>query len=315
MRPVIPFVSESEGVEREAWISALPEGLQDIGVVKPFADLTEDERRAAKVAIVANPSPAEVARLPNLEWVHSLWAGVERLASELPPDGPKIVRLTDPQMAATMSEAVLAWTLYLHRDMPRYARQQPRKIWLEHALKTPDQRTVGILGLGKLGSASALRLKANGFNVCGWSRSPKQLDGVETFSGASGLSDLLARSDILVLLVPLTDATRGLVSREEVARLPKGASLINFARGPILDTAALVEALDSGRLDHAVLDVFNTEPLPADSPLWSHEKITVLPHISAPTITHTAVKIVAHNIRRYLETGEIPESVDRIRGY
>lgn len=315
MRPVIPFLSETESNERKAWANALPKGLRDIGVVKPFADLTEDERRSARVAIVANPSLDEVAKLPNLVWVHSLWAGVERLAADLPVDGPRIVRLTDPQMAATMSEAVLAWTLYLHRDMPRYAGQQRRNLWQSHELKTPDQRTVGILGLGKLGSTSALRLKANGFNVCGWSRSPKQLEGVTSYSGPSGLIEMFTRSDILVILVPLTDATRDLVGSEELARLPAGASVINFARGPILDTGALVEALDSGHLDHAVLDVFNTEPLPEDSPLWSHQKITVLPHISAPTITHTAVKIVAENIGHYLETGEIPESVDRARGY
>ena len=313
--PVVPFLSEADGGEREEWKHALPEGLRGIVTVKPFAELTEAERLTARVAIVANPSLEEVAALPALEWVHSLWAGVERLAAQLPKDGPRIVRLTDPQMAKTMSEAVLAWTLYLHRDMPHYAGQQLLGEWRPRPLKSPDQRTIGILGLGKLGTASALRLKANGFTVIGWSRSAKTLEGIETHSGGDGLKRVLGKSDIAVLLMPLTPETHGLIGAEELGLLPEGAGLINFARGPILQTDALLEALGSGRLDHAVLDVFDTEPLPPESPLWIHGKVTLLPHISAPTITHTAVKIVAENIARFLETGEIPPSVDRKQGY
>ena len=170
MRPVVPFVSSASPDERQSWREALPKALDGIADVKPFEDLTEDQRSEARVAIVANPDPANVAALPNLVWVQSLWAGVERLMGELPANGPKIVRLTDPQMAETMSEAVLAWTLYLHRGMPRYIAQQRQKIWQDHALERPQERTVGVLGLGKLGAAAALRMKANGFNVLGWSR-------------------------------------------------------------------------------------------------------------------------------------------------
>ncbi|MCX2725458.1 2-hydroxyacid dehydrogenase [Roseibium salinum] len=315
MTPIVPFVSEAGADERQSWRAALPAALEGIAEVKPFEDLSERERAEARVAIVANPDPAKVAALGNLVWVQSLWAGVERLTAELPADGPLIVRLTDPQMAETMSEAVLAWTLYLHRDMPRYTRQQRQKIWQEHELKLPGERTVGVLGLGNLGSAAALRLKANGFNVIGWSRSEKKLDGIEDFHGPAGLQSVLEQSDILVLLMPLTDDTRGMIGRKELQSCKTGAALINFARGPILDTKALIGALDNGPLDHAVLDVFDEEPLPRSSPLWQHEKVTVLPHISAPTITSTASKIVAENIGRYFETGAVPESVDRKRGY
>lgn len=315
MTPIVPFVSEAGADERQSWRAALPAALEGVAEVKPFEDLSERERAEAKVAIVANPDPAKVAALENLVWVQSLWAGVERLTAELPADGPLIVRLTDPQMAETMSEAVLAWTLYLHRDMPRYMRQQRQKLWQEHELKLPGERTVGVLGLGNLGSAAAQRLKANGFNMIGWSRSEKKLHGIEGFHGPSGLRSVLEQSDILVLLMPLTDDTRGMIGREELQSCRPGAALINFARGPILDTQALIEALDNGPLDHAVLDVFDEEPLPPTSPLWQHEKVTVLPHISAPTITSTASKIVAENIGRYFETGAVPESVDRKRGY
>ena len=315
MRPVVPFVSEASPSESKAWRKALPEALAAFADVKPFEDLTEEERLSASVAIVANPDPAKVAALPNLVWVQSLWAGVERLAADLPQDGPLIVRLTDPQMAETMSEAVLAWTLYLHRDMPRYMHQQRDKVWQEHLLKTPQECTAGVLGMGKLGSASAYRLKANGFNVLGWSRSAKTLDGIDCHHGPDGLTEVLKKSDFLVVLMPLTEETRGLIGREELQNCKNGAAIINFARGPILDTAALLDALDNGPLNHAVLDVFEEEPLPQSSALWSHEKVTVLPHISAPTIVSTSTAIVVQNIGGYFESGEIPESVDRKRGY
>ncbi|WP_269585674.1 2-hydroxyacid dehydrogenase [Roseibium sp. Sym1] len=315
MTPVVPFVSEASADERQAWRDALPEALKDIAIVKPFEDLTADEREDATVAIVANPDPAKVAALRNLVWVQSLWAGVERLTAELPSEGPAIVRLTDPQMAETMSEAVLAWTFYLHRDMPRYQAQQRRKVWQGHDLRLPKERTVGVLGLGKLGGASALRLKDNGFNVLGWSRSAKALTGIACYHGADGLRTVLQKSDILVLLMPLTADTRGMIGSAELGDCKDGASLINFARGPILDDAALLHALDKGPLSHAVLDVFDEEPLPASHPFWDHDKVTVLPHISAPTITSTASRIVALNIGGYFADGTVPPSVDRSRGY
>ncbi len=315
MRPVVPFVSSASPDERESWREALPKALDGIADVKPFEDLTEDQRSEARVAIVANPDPANVAALPNLVWVQSLWAGVERLMGELPANGPKIVRLTDPQMAETMSEAVLAWTLYLHRGMPRYIAQQRQKVWQDHALERPQERTVGVLGLGKLGAAAALRMKANGFNVLGWSRTEKSIEGIACRHGRAGLLEVLGQSDFIVLLMPLTDETRGLLGQDELSACKKGASIINFARGPIIDTAALINKLDNGPLGHAVLDVFDEEPLPPSSPLWDHDKVTVLPHISAPTIISTTSRIVADNIGRYYEDGTVPPAVDRDRGY
>ncbi|MBG6159675.1 glyoxylate/hydroxypyruvate reductase A [Labrenzia sp. EL_159] len=315
MKPVVPFVPEATSHERDMWQEELGRTLAPYATVKPFEKLTDDERQTATVAIVANPDPADVAALPNLVWVQSLWAGVERLTAELPQDGPLIVRLADPQMADTMSEAVLAWTLYVHRDMPRYMHQQRNKVWQEQLLKTPQERTVGVLGLGKLGSASAQRLRANGFRVLGWSRGEKTRDGIICFHGKEGLFNLLGQSDIVVVLVPLTSETRGMLSSEELNGCKKGAAIINFARGPILDVDALVAALDRGHLSHAVLDVFDEEPLTPESPLWQHDKVTVLPHISAPTITGTASMIVARNIRAYLESGRIPQHVDRMQGY
>ncbi|WP_150522556.1 2-hydroxyacid dehydrogenase [Roseibium sediminis] len=314
-KPVVPFLSESDPGERQAWQTALPSALAPFAIVKPFEDLTENEKASARVAIVANPDPKKVAELENLEWVQSLWAGVERLAVDLPADGPAIVRLTDPQMAETMSEAVLAWTLYLHRDMPAYMAQQRQKLWLPHDLKLPSEMTIGVLGLGKLGQSAATRLSANGYVVNGWSRSEKTVPNVDCHHGDDGLKTVLSRADILVVLMPLTAATKGLIGRDALACCKPGVKLINFARGPILPETSLLEALGTDQVAHAVLDVFATEPLPTDNPLWEHPNVTVLPHISAPTITATACAIVASNLERYFSSGKIPQSVDRIRGY
>jgi glyoxylate/hydroxypyruvate reductase len=249
-----------------------------------------------------------------LRWVQSLWAGVERLAPETPAH-VAIVRMTDPQLAETMAEAVLAWTLFLHRDMPHYAACQRTHAWRPRRVVRAEDRTVGVLGLGNMGRLAAERLRDNGFAVLGWSGSRKTIAGVETLSGDGGFASVLQRSDIVVLLLPLTAATRGLIGREALRRFKTGASLINFARGAIVDDEALLARLDEGALTHAVLDVFAAEPLPAGSPFWSHERVTVLPHVSAPTTMSTASAIVADNLRRYFADGRLPAPVDRNRGY
>lgn len=310
---LIPFVHTLAAQEEAEWIAAI-EALSPDLTLRPLAALSAAARTQARVAVVANPDPAELAGLPNLAWVQSLWAGVERLAPHL-PEHVAIVRMTDPQLAATMAEAVLAWTLYLHRDMPRYAAQQRAGLWLQHEAPRAEERTIGILGLGHMGTSAARRLAANGFQVIGWSRTAKEIAGIEASYGEGGLNAVLTRADILVLLLPLTEATRGLLGAETLARMKPGASLVNFGRGALVDDAALLARLDSGALDHAVLDVFAMEPLPPDSRYWAHPRVTVLPHISATTNVATASKIVADNLRRYLVDGAIPRAVDRRAGY
>lgn len=314
MKKIIPFVAQLDAGETQIWLKNLGDALPGYQVLG-FDDIDDEVRAGVEVAIVADPDPADLALLPKLKWVQSLWAGVERLLAELPEADFDIVRLTDPQLAADMSEAALAWTLYLHRDMPVYRRQQEQKIWQHHELPLPSQRCVGFLGLGKLGTVAAKRLAANGFEVCGWSRTKAEIDGVATFAGADGLPEVLQRSDILIVLVPLTAQTRGLLNEETLALLPAGASVINFARGPVIDDEALLASLNGGHLAHAVLDVFDIEPLPQDSLLWSHENITVLPHISARTNYHTASLLAGANIIRYFDAGEMPEVVNKTQGY
>src|SRR3712207_6208440 len=170
--------------------------------VVPFRILDPARRSDVEIAVVANPDPADVAGLPNLALVQSLWAGVERLVSELGPGAPPIVRMVDPEMARTMSEAVLAWTYYLQRDMPAYARQQRDKAWRQLPYRKPSDMTVGLLGLGALGAAAAQRLTRAGFKVARWSRLPKNLPEVGSFAGEDGLAALLRTSDVVVCLLP-----------------------------------------------------------------------------------------------------------------
>ncbi len=308
----IAFVSRMAEPDIAPWLAALSRAL-GIEIHTP-AQMSPEERAKVEIAIVANPDPADLQQLPGLKWIHSVWAGVERLVSELGPDAPPIVRLIDPELSRTMAEAVLAWTFYLQRDMPAYAAQQAQRLWQQRPYRHPRDVTVGVLGLGQMGLAAAARLQDAGFSVIGWSQSLKR-PGFPTHVGEAGLTETLSQSDIVVCLLPLTAQSLGVLNATTLAHLPKGAAVINFGRGPLIDTDALTAALDAGHLSHAVLDVFATEPLPPASPLWGHPKITVLPHISAPTDVTSASAIVAANIRRYLADGTLPETVDRQKGY
>ncbi|MEM6252820.1 MAG: glyoxylate/hydroxypyruvate reductase A [Cyanobacteria bacterium P01_D01_bin.156] len=312
----IPFIGRINANERNRWITALTQAAPaDLDIcVAPLAECSEEEKHIVEVAIVANPDPAELEQLPNLKWVQSLWAGVETLLKSV-PDTLQIVRMTDPQLAETMAEAVLAWVLYLHRDMPTYRQQQAQHIWAQHCVPLPQDRTVGILGLGKLGIKAASRLIDNGFTVYGWSRSGGNCLGINSCSGVNGLRHVLQSSHIVVILLPLTHETHGLLDANAFNNMPEGASLINFARGPIVDDTALLNALNAGQLNHAVLDVFSQEPLPKDHVFWSHPQITVLPHISAPTNKTTASKIAMENIMVFLSKGTMPTAVNRQQGY
>jgi glyoxylate/hydroxypyruvate reductase A len=314
MTEPIAFVPRPGYEQADAWVGALRQAMPGETIVHVGA-MGDAQRRSCKVAIVANPDPEDLRALPSLCWIHSVWAGVERLVADLGETDLKIVRLVDPQLATTMAEAVLAWTLYLHRDMPAYARQQRDALWHALPYRRPGARTVGLLGLGALGEAAAAVLRAAGFKVRGWSRQRKAIDGVECLAGVQELDLLLERSEILVCLLPLTPETTGLLDAARLARLPEGAQLINFARGPIVVEAALKDALDAGHLRHAVLDVFNREPLTADAWEWRHPAVTVLPHISGPTDLETAAQIVAGNIHRWRESGVMPPTVDTRTGY
>ncbi|WP_454646341.1 NAD(P)-dependent oxidoreductase [Bradyrhizobium liaoningense] len=251
-RSPIAFVSTVTVEQETAYLEALSMAM-DGEELRPYREMTPSQRAATEIAIVANPLPMEIDGLPSLMWIQSLWAGVERLVLELGNSTAPIVRLVDPSMARTMAESVLAWVYFLQREMPAYRSQQAAKLWRQHTYRPPSAIKVGLLGHGVMGAAAAARLKDAGFGVAAWSRSLKEQSGIQTFTGADGLAQMLSISDIIVCLLPLTAQTRGLMDATRFAQMKPGAALINFARGPIVVTKDLVAALDQGRLSHAVL--------------------------------------------------------------
>ncbi len=311
---IVPFIHNLTKDDASSWLVTLQNAMPKITICF-MTDLSKAERDSVQVAIVANPDPAELSELPHLKWVQSLWAGVERLIDESPDNKIQIVRLADPQMAETMSEAVLAWTLYLHRDIPKYAAQQSKGVWETHDVMMASERTIGVLGLGNLGQKTAEKLLHNNFKVVGWSRSEKIIPGMSTFNGNNGLLEVIQCADIIVILLPSTPQTRGLVNTHLIESMKQGASIINFARADIIDTAALTKGLEDRLIEHAVLDVFLREPLPKTSPLWNNPHVTVLPHISAPTNKQSASQIVAKNILTFFTSKKIPASVSHHNGY
>jgi len=309
----VVFISELPANEQAVWLSHLNEKLND--EIKLPHQLSEREALEVDIAIVANPDPKIVARFPNLVWIQSLWAGVERLVTAGLPSQVKLVRLIDPLLATTMAESVLAWTLSLQRQMPCYTKQQQKQCWQQLPVKASSEVRVSILGAGELGLASLQLLSKLNYQLSCWTRSPKNISNVKNYTGVDELSQMLRETDILISLLPLTPQTHHLLNKDLLNQLPKDSQIINFSRGGIIDTPALVKLLDEGHLSHAVLDVFDVEPLPQGSPLWQHDKVTVLPHISAPTNISSATSIVIANIEQYRVQGVIPTVTNLNKGY
>ena len=271
---------------------------------------------AIDYALVWRPEPGLLAGLPNLKLILSLGAGVDHiLVDPQLPRGVPIVRLVDPYLTDAMSEYVVLQVLRLHRQDLDYRRQQQAGVWRELPQKNAHERPVGILGFGEIGQAAARKLSHLGFPVSGWGRRERTIAGFATFAGAEGLAPLLAQSEILVCLLPLTSETRGILNAAAFALLPRGAALVNAGRGGHLIEADLIPALDSGQLSAAALDVFQEEPLPPDHPFWRDPRILVTPHIAGTTNPATAARIVLDTIRRFEEGDPLLNRVDPARGY
>ncbi|GIK97239.1 MAG: glyoxylate/hydroxypyruvate reductase A [Alphaproteobacteria bacterium] len=261
------------------------------------------------------PEHGDLLRYPKLKAVFWLGAGVDWLVNEdRLPDVP-FVRLVDPGLTAGMTEYVVLHTLRYHRRQPELDELQRRREWVELDYPLPWRRRVGILGLGVLGGDAARKLKALDFDVAGWSRTPKSVEGVTSFHGDGQLDAFLARSEILVCLLPLTPQTRGIVDAKLLSALPRGACFINAGRGAHVVDADLLAALDSGQIAHATLDVFNTEPLPPSHPYWTHPRVTVTPHIASITHAETAAPGIYDGMRRARAGLKLENVVDFERGY
>ncbi len=255
--------------------------------------------------------------LVNLKLVISLGAGVDGFLDD--PQFPKhvpLVRFTDVSLAQEMAQYVVLHVLMIHRQQRYFDRAQAEHAWRQRTLPRPTDKTrIGILGLGEIGGTIAGHLAALGFAVSGWSRTRKALPGIRSFAGDTERNDFLAGCDMLVCVLPLTPETRNMMNAALFAHLPRGAWVINVARGAMLVEEDLIAALDSGHLEGAVLDVFQTEPLPEDSPLWRHPGITVTPHIAGITDTRVAQRHVEACVRE-MEAGRLPQDIVALeRGY
>jgi len=299
------FLSDSE--KMESWRVLLTAELPKL----EFVNWPEEVGDPALIdyALVWKPPSGELAKYQNLKAILSLGAGIDHLSSDpnLPRNVP-VVRLVDRCLTQGMTEYILYWVIHYHRRMGDYAEIMKTGKWRQFLQRDTRLRRVGVLGLGELGGDAAVKLAMLDFDVAGWSRSPKALPGVTSYCGPDGLREFLARTEILICLLPMTDGTRGIINRENLAKLPSGAVVINAARGGHVVDDDLLASLNSGHIAGATLDVFHTEPLPAGHPYWSHPKVTVTPHVGSLTVPHSAVNHIADNIRR-IERGETPLNV------
>ncbi len=245
--------------------------------------------------------------------VLSLWAGVEDIVSNKTLTLP-LTRMVDNGLAEGMVEWVTGHVLRHHLGMDKHIHGQ-NGIWRHAAPPLARERTIAVLGLGELGRSCASALAALNFNVLGWSRRQKNIEGITCFSDEGGLNKVLAQAEILILLLPLTADTRQIINTSNIARLRKGAILINPGRGPLIDDDALLTALNTGHISHATLDVFDVEPLPSTHQFWGHKQVTVTPHIASQTRADTASQMIAKNIRRCEAGATLLHLVDRTAGY
>ncbi|WP_306117416.1 MULTISPECIES: glyoxylate/hydroxypyruvate reductase A [unclassified Roseitalea] len=306
------------GFDPAVWLAALQKHAPDREIVTEPASADDPTIR---YAVVWKQRPGVLSGLPNLAAIFSVGAGVDHVFQD--PDLPEvpIVRSVADDLTERMSEYVVWQVLDHHRKGPRYRRQQAERVWNEDRMQ-PAARdvTVGIMGMGILGRDAAEKLKALGFRIAGWSRRPQAIGGVEGFAGDAQLDGFLAISDIVVCLLPLTPATRGILSKPLFARMkrrgPLGpAILINAGRGGLQNEADIVAALDNGWLGAATLDVFNQEPLPATSPLWNHPRVMITPHAAATSMPDALVPPILAQIEAFERGEELRNVVDRQAGY
>ena len=318
---------ELDNAERALWAAELRRALPNHRLCLARGELPD---ALIDAAIVANPAPGSLLGLPSLALIQSLWAGVDRLLADasLPPLVP-IARMVDPAKNEAMAETALWATLALHRGFFGYARQQRAIAWLPHAQRRADEVSVLVLGYGQMGQAVARRLLQQGYAVTAWRRalagpgagvlpaaqSVEVKPGPALLAGVAALPAALAQAQVLINLLPLTPETRGLINARLLAKLPRGAGLVNLARGAHVVDADLLAALDSGQIGQAVLDVFHAEPLPADHPFWRHARVTVLPHVAAMTDARTAAAVVARNIEALAAGRPLQNLVARNAGY
>jgi len=296
----------------EPWLQGLKAALPDAAVSlwQPGAP-----SEPADYAVVWAPPQAFIDAQPRVKALFNIGAGVDALLRLQLPPTLMLVRLDDAGMAVQMAEYVSHAVIRYFREFDHCLTAQTRHHWQARAPRPRRDFSVGIMGLGVLGARVAQAVRAFEFPVLGWSRSPKTLDGVATYHGPGGLDTFLASTQVLVNLLPLTADTRDILNRHTLSRLRPGGFVVNVARGAHLVEEDLLALLDSGHLAGATLDVFRTEPLPADHPFWAHPRVTVTPHTSARTLRDESIAQIARKIRALEQGQPIAGVVDRTRGY
>ncbi|AOB32489.1 glyoxylate reductase [Bordetella sp. H567] len=269
----------------------------------------------ADVALVWKPPAALFDHEPTLKTLFNLGAGVDALLQMDLPSHIQIVRLEDAGMAVQMAEYALYALLRVSRAFGRYERDQAVSQWAPQPGLRREQWPVGVLGLGEMGGRVAQSIAAFDYPVLGWSRSPRSVDGIQTYAGTEQLPEFLRRTRVLVNVLPLTPETTGILDRAILTQLMPGAHLVNVGRGGHVNEADLLELLDEGRLEGATLDVFDVEPLPAGHPFWTHPRVHITPHIAASTLRAEAIAQIAAKIRRLAQGEPISGVVTPQRGY
>ncbi|MDO9636982.1 MAG: glyoxylate/hydroxypyruvate reductase A [Pseudotabrizicola sp.] len=271
---------------------------------------------AITYSVVWRPATGAMTPFRNLKAIVSLGAGIDHVLAdkELPQDVP-IIRTVGTDLTQRMKEYIALHVLRHHRELPQIQANQAAHLWDQIIVPPAPERRVGVMGLGNLGAAAAQLLAQIGFNVVGWSRSAKIIEGVTTYSGDEAFGAFLEGTEILVCLLPLTESTLGILNADTFNRLKRGACVINAARGSHMVDSDLIDALGSGQISGATLDVFHVEPLPKDHPFWDHPRITVTPHVASMIDAPTGSKIVAKNIRAFEDAGTVADLADAKRGY
>ena len=293
--------------------SILPQALAEAGISARIVTKAPDPAKVDYIIYAPSAPLQDFGPFTRCKAVLSLWAGVERIVGNATLTQP-LTRMVDPGLTEGMVEWVVGHTLRHHLGMDRHI-VNPDHVWDPTCPPLARQRPVAMLGVGELGLAAARALQALNFPVTGWSRSAREINGLTCLSGDSGLHRVLSTAAIVVTLLPRTPQTENLLNARTLACLPKGAFILNPGRGPLIDDQALLDALASGQVGHATLDVFRTEPLPKDHPFWSHPRVTVTPHIAADTRPHSAARVLVENIRRAEAGAPLLHLVDRALGY
>jgi glyoxylate/hydroxypyruvate reductase A len=303
---------KADPVRGEQWKALFAEQAPDIEW-RAWPDIG-DPRDIRYLAAWQAPDDLETV-LPNLQVLFALSAGVDQLALGRLPTSLPVVRLLDPGITQGMCEYASFAVLSLHRDMLRYRQQQAEKRWQAHRLVPAPKRRIGVMGLGLQAQQILATLQPYGFALSGWARSRHCISGVDCFAGAEQLPDFLGQCDILLCVLPLTEQTEGILDRQLFQHLPKGAALVNMGRGGHLVEGDLLEALASGQLSAAVLDVLQQEPATPDHPFWQHPQILLTPHIAAMTQPESAFGVLLENIRRHQRGEPMLGQIDRKQGY